>query len=185
MIVEPFDNLPVVVNTAATSFHPVVSISTSSNNTCEKLLSSLCINCKEVSLLRISSFVTSMTRSPFRMDDIVYVLPTPEIPYMQMVVLLVRYLFIVLHMFFLPGISGTFCFTILINISMLDDDLTNQALELLFENKTMKKKVTPVLFGGLCFNFILLILLIFIAFRITGVSRRLDSLMSKNIILTV
>ena len=56
----------------------------------------------------------------------------------------------------------------------MDSDFANQALDMIFENKTIKKKVRPILFGGVAFNLLLLILILFILFRLhvlTGILR--------------
>jgi hypothetical protein len=56
----------------------------------------------------------------------------------------------------------------------MDSDFANQALDMILENKTIKNKVRPILFGGVAFNALLLILVIFILFRLhvlTGILR--------------
>ena len=56
----------------------------------------------------------------------------------------------------------------------MDSDFANQALNMIFENKTIKKKVRPILFGGVAFNILLLLLVLFLIFRVhvlTGVLR--------------
>ena len=54
------------------------------------------------------------------------------------------------------------------------DDLANQAIDLLFENdavqdrviKPMKKKAFPYLLTGVTFNLILLVLLLYLSYRV-------------------
>ena len=56
----------------------------------------------------------------------------------------------------------------------MDDDFANQALDMIFENKTIKRKVRPILFGSVAFNLIVLLLLIFLLFKVhilTGILR--------------
>ena len=56
----------------------------------------------------------------------------------------------------------------------MDDDFTNQAIDMIFENKTINRKVKPIIFGSVAFNLVILFLLLFIIFKIhvlTGVFR--------------
>lgn len=71
-------------------------------------------------------------------------------------------------------ITAFFFCLLTLTIASMDSDFANQALDMIFENKTIKKKVRPILFGGVAFNLLLLVLVIFILFRLhvlTGILR--------------
>jgi len=63
-------------------------------------------------------------------------------------------------------------------------DIIDQMLDMLYEDenikekiiKPVKKKAYPYLLGGAIFNFIILILLLFIAFKINSIDRKFRSL---------
>ena len=50
-----------------------------------------------------------------------------------------------------------------------EDEFTNQALELILQNTTLRRKVQPILLGGVVFNFIILVLLLFIIWRLRNI----------------
>ena len=62
------------------------------------------------------------------------------------------------------------------------DDLTNQAIDLLFENdavmdrviKPMKKKAYPFILTGVTFNLVLLLLLIYLIFQVQRLVRTIS-----------
>ena len=58
------------------------------------------------------------------------------------------------------------------------DELTNQAVDMIFENDALndklKKKAFPYILGGVTFNLVLLILLMYIIFKL----RRIDKVLS-------
>jgi hypothetical protein len=56
------------------------------------------------------------------------------------------------------------------------DDITDQFADLIFNNKSVKKKVRPIILGGAAFNFILVGILIFIMFRVCAINRKLNTL---------
>jgi len=55
------------------------------------------------------------------------------------------------------------------------DELTNQAVDMIFENDALKdkikKKAFPYVLGGVTFNLVLLILLIYIIFKLRHISK--------------
>ena len=56
----------------------------------------------------------------------------------------------------------------------MDSDFATQALDMIFENKTIKNKVRPIIFGGVAFNFLIFLILLFLVFRVhilTGILR--------------
>jgi len=62
-------------------------------------------------------------------------------------------------------------------------DIIDQALDMLYEDenikekiiKPVKKKAYPYLLGGAIFNFVILILLLFIVFKINNLNRKIKS----------
>ena len=48
----------------------------------------------------------------------------------------------------------------------MDDDMTEQVLDILLKNSTLKRKVQPIIIGWVCFNIIIICLLLFIIFLI-------------------
>jgi hypothetical protein len=58
------------------------------------------------------------------------------------------------------------------------DELTNQAVDMIFENDALneriKKKAFPYVLGGVTFNLVLLILLIYIIFKLRHISKVLS-----------
>jgi len=62
------------------------------------------------------------------------------------------------------------------------DHLTNEAIDMIFENdalrdrviKPMKKKAYPYLLTGIIFNLILLLLLIYIIYKIQSINKHFD-----------
>jgi hypothetical protein len=56
----------------------------------------------------------------------------------------------------------------------MDSDFATQALDMILENKTINRKVRPIIYGGVAFNVLLLLILIFVLFRLhvlTGLIR--------------
>ena len=62
--------------------------------------------------------------------------------------------------------SEIFFCRVILTIASMDDDFTNQAIDMIFDNKTIKRKVRPILFGGVAFNLLILFLLVFLLFRV-------------------
>ena len=62
------------------------------------------------------------------------------------------------------------------------DQLTTQALDIIFENDTLKKKVKqkvgPYVIGGLIFNLILLALLVYIVFKLGNLQSQIHTFSS-------
>jgi hypothetical protein len=50
----------------------------------------------------------------------------------------------------------------------MDDDMTEQVLDMLLKNSTLKRKVQPILIGWVCFNIIILCLLLFIIYKLNS-----------------
>ena len=69
---------------------------------------------------------------------------------------------------------GFFFCRVTLTIASMDGDFANQALDMIFDNKSLKRKVRPVLFGSLAFNVLIIALLVLLVFKIhilTGVLR--------------
>jgi hypothetical protein len=56
-----------------------------------------------------------------------------------------------------------------INLSMESDDeydFTKQALDMVFDNKELKRKVYPVIYSAIFFNILVIVLLVYIIFKL-------------------